>query len=495
MKKRTLIFAALLCLAACKKDLTSLNVDPKNPSTVPSYALFTEGERLLTNTVTSASVNLNIFRLIEQQWTETTYLNETLYQFSSRQQPDAIWTALYTSTLQSFQKAKEAIAVDVPDAVTKKNETAIADILQVYTYYYLVTTFGNIPYTEALDIQKPFPKYDDAKTVYASLLTRLDADIAALDENGGSYTSADIIYGGNVKKWKIFANTFKLKMGITIADSDPATAKTVVESAVGAGVFKSNDDNALFKYQATPPNTNPVWVDLVQSQRFDFVGTSEFINMLNPNKPTQDPRLPYYFALNKDSTYVGAKNATPSLVYTNYSLPSGALITPGPPLTPQPASVGSLTNPDFPGDLLDYAETEFNLAEAVARGFSVGGTVEAHYSAAIGASVSFWTGANASLAYMAQSNVAYASAPGTTPLQKIAGQEYLALYNRGWDAWIITRRLDYPKLTPPAKALSDFPVRLTYPISEQNVNKPNYDAASSAIGGDEVTTRLFFDVR
>lgn len=496
MKKRTLIFATLLLtLAACKKDLTSLNVDPKNPSTVPSYALFTEGERLLSNTLTSASVNTNIFRLIEQQWTETTYLNETLYQLSSRQQPDAIWTALYTNTLQSFQKAKEAIAVDVKDAATKKNETAIADILQVYAFYYLVTTYGDIPYSEALDINKPFPKYDDAKTIYAALLTRLDADIAALDESGGSYDAADIIYTGDVASWRKFANTFKLKMGITIADSDPATAKKTVESAVHDGIFTSNDDNALFKYVSSPPNTNPVWVDLVQSQRFDFVATSEFLSLLNPNSPTQDPRLPYYFSMAKDSTYTGAKNGTPNLVYTNYSLPSGPLLVPGPPKTPQPKSVGSLTNPDFPGDLLDYSETEFNLADAAARGYAVGGTVQDHYIAGITASVEYWTGASPTAGFLNQSNIAFATAPGANPLQKIAGQEYIALYNRGWDAWIVTRRMDYPVLTPPAKALTAFPVRFTYPISEQNVNKPNYDKASAAIGGDAVTTKLFFDTK
>jgi hypothetical protein len=355
MKKTALIFVLVSILSACTKDLTKLNVDPKNPSVVPSYSLFTESERVVTNTVTSSSVNLNIFRLIEQQWTETTYLNETQYQITYRKQPDAIWTAFYTA-LENFQQAKTFIAKDVSDAGTQKNEIAIADILQVYSYYYLVTTFGNIPYFQALDINQPFPKYDDAKTVYYDLLTRLDADIAALDPASGSLGGADIIYGGDPTAWKKFANTFKLKMGITISDYDNAKAKTTVEAAVTAGVFTSNSDNALFQYVSTPPNTNPIWVDLVQSQRHDFVGTSQFINLLNPGTAAQDPRLPYYFAQNAQGVYIGASNGSGSggLVYSQYSLPSGPLLTPG--------SIGSVTNPDFPGLLLDYAETEFNLA-------------------------------------------------------------------------------------------------------------------------------------
>lgn len=497
MKKITLVFVLVSLLAACKKDITSLNVDPKNPASVPSYSLFTNAERVLSNTVTSASVNLNIFRLIEQQWTETTYLNETNYQLPSRNQPDAIWLALYTNVLGNLQRVKTQVPTDVKDAGVQKNEIAIADILEVYAYYYLVTTYGNIPYSEALDINKPFPKFDDAKTVYYDLLTRLDTDIAALSPNSGSYDAADIVYGGDPVEWKKFANTLKLKMGIVIADYDNVKAKATVESAVApanGGVFTSNNDNALFKYETTPPNTNPVWVDLVQSQRHDFVATSEFLGLLNPNTPTQDPRLPYYFSVNNAGVYAGAPNGSGNggLVFSQYSLPSGPLLV--------KSSIGSVTNANFPGDMLDYSETEFNLAEALVRGYNVGGTIQGHYNAAITASITSW-GASAAdaAAYLSKPNVAFATAsnpeaPGTlSSLEKIALQEYIALYNRAWDAWTLTRRLDYPILTPPENAYSGFPVRFTYPIAEQNVNVVNYNQASAAIGGDAVTTRLFFD--
>ncbi|GAB3908534.1 SusD/RagB family nutrient-binding outer membrane lipoprotein [Mucilaginibacter boryungensis] len=486
MKKTAYIFVLMLILSACTKDLTSLNVDPKNPASVPSFSLFTEAERSMANTLTSSSVNLNIFRLIEQQWTETTYLNETRYQLPSRNQPDNIWSALYTGALANYQQAKTKLVTDVTDAGTQKNETAIIDILQVYTYFYLVTTYGNVPYSQALDINNPFPKYDDAKTIYNDLLARLDKDIAALNPSAGSFGDADLIYKGDSAAWKKFANTLKLKMGLVIADSDNAKAQSTVQSAVAGGVFTSNADNATFKYVSSPPNTNPIWVDLVQSQRHDFVATSEFLSYLKPNTANQDPRLPYFFAQSSNGVYAGAPNGSGNggLVFSQYSLPSGPLLTPG--------SIGSLTNPDFPGLLLDYSETEFNLAEAVQRGY-ITGSVAAHYNSGVTASITYWGGTAAQAAtYLLQPDVAYLTASGT-PLQKIARQEYVALYNRGWDAWILTRRLDYPVLLKPAKAYTDFPVRFTYPVSEQNVNVTNYTQASSAIGGDDVTTKLFFD--
>ena len=81
-------------------------------------------------------------------------------------------------------------------------------------------------------------------------------------------------------------------MGMTIADVDNETAKTTVESAVAAGVFTSNDDNAVFRYLSTPPNTNPIWVDLVQSGRKDFVGASTIVNTMGT---LDDPRINAYF--------------------------------------------------------------------------------------------------------------------------------------------------------------------------------------------------------
>ncbi len=54
---------------------------------------------------------------------------------------------------------------------------------------------------------------------------------------------------------------------MTLADADPATSKSVVESAIATGVFTSAADNASFQFLSGPPNTNPVWEDLVQSGR------------------------------------------------------------------------------------------------------------------------------------------------------------------------------------------------------------------------------------
>jgi len=486
MKKLILFSFVLFTLGSCTKHLTDLNNNPKYPGVVPSYTLFTKAQISMADTLVTPDVNTNIFGLIVQYWQETTYTDESNYDLGTRAIPDVWWNAWYRSVLNNLEIAKGLVPTDVQFADVQKNDLALIDIMQVYAYYYLVNTYGDIPYTEALNPDNPFPKYDDAKTIELDLISRLDADIAALDPSVESFGYADLIYKGDVSKWLKFANSIKLKIGILLSDVDEATAKTAVESAVAAGVFTSNDDNAMLDFESTPPNTNPIWTNLVQSGRLDFVANSTIVNMMTAKN---DPRLPYYFTFDANGGYSGGDPGQGS-TFSLYSKPAGLTKI----LYNDQTDIGHIADPNFAGDLLDYTEVELYLAEAAARGFSVGGTAEEHYNNAITASILFWGGtAQQAAAYLAQPNVKWATAPGDWK-QKIGTQAYIAFYTRGFDEWTEYRRLDQPALEAPESALSEFPVRFLYPVKEQNVNQPNYEAASTAIGGDLVTTRLFWDV-
>lgn len=480
MSKLKIVTVAILLMAAsCTKDVTKLNTDPKNPAAVPSYSLFTNAQRSLARTVASSNVNLNIFRLIVQYWQEVTYTAESRYNINSRNIPSNLWQALYRDALEDLNEAKKIIPSELKDpdpavdAAMKKNQLAIIDILQVYDYYYLVTTYGDIPYTQALDINNVFPAFDDQQTVYNDLLTRLDAAITSLDPAYESFGNADIVYGGDVASWQRFANSFKLKMGMTIADVDVDKAKTAVTTAVAAGVFTSNDDNATFNFLSAPPNANPVWEDLVQSGRKDFVAAQTIVDTMTA---LGDPRLNDYFTLDGSGSYSGSEPGRG----TTYSIKSKPSV--------------ALTAPDYPVTLMDYSEVEFFLAEAAERGFGVSGTAAQHYNSAVTASILFWGGTAAeATTYLALPAVNYATAPGDWK-HKIGVQKWISLYNRTMDPWIEWRRLDSPGLLPAYRATTDIPLRFTYPVNEQNYNTTNYNKAAASIGGDDVTTKLFWDV-
>jgi hypothetical protein len=475
MKKIFIIFSFFALITSCGK-LEDLNKNTKDPAAVPGETLFTGAQRQLSNLITSTNVNRNNFRLFVQYWTETTYTDESNYDLTTRTTPDNWWDILYINCLKNFNEAKNILqaAGDVPgdDPAVLKNKLAIIDINMVYCYDVLVTTFGNIPYTQALDINTPLPVYDDAVTVYNDLLTRLDADIAQLDPafNG---IGGDNLFGGDVALWLKFANSLKLRMGMLIADSDAAKSKSVVESAVAAGVISSNDENAKLVYLGAPPNQNPVFVDLVSSGRHDFVVANTIVDSMNS---LNDPRRPFYFTVSPNGIYEGGEygNSNDYLAFSH-------------------TEQDSIQDPTFPADLFDYAEVQFLLAEAVERGYAVGGTAEEHYNAAITASIEDWGGTAAqATAYIANPRVNYATAEGDWK-QKIGMQSWIAYYNRGFEAWTQWRRLDYPLLVEPPDALSTLPIRYTFPIEEQTLNPDNYAAASAAIGGDAVDTPLWWD--
>jgi Starch-binding associating with outer membrane len=470
MKKITIIYVIIL-LSSCKTDLTTLNIDAKQPSLVPASTLFSSAIKNLTDEITSPNQNLNIFRLLAQQWTETTYIDEANYVLTVRNIPQNFWHILYRDVLKNLRESKKLNTEDAtlnPDV--KANLLAIEDIMEVYTYSLLVNTFGDIPYSESLDFNNLSPKYDNAKTIYTDLLKRLDIAITALKVDVGSYSDADLIYGGDVVKWKSFANTLKFKMGMMLVDSDPNTAKSIVESTASK-VFQSSDENATLHYLASPPNTNPVWTELIQSARKDFVAANTIIDKMTE---LADPRIGAYFTKDANDGYSGGKYAYSSS-YTNFSKPSQIV-----------------TDPTNAVELLDYTEIEFLLAEAAARGMNVGGTAQEHYNKAIQASFEYW-GVNGVSEYLATESVNYSTAHGDYK-EKIGTQKWIALYNRGYEAWTEWRRLDYPILNLPAgKTYADIPVRYTYPVDEQNLNTKSYTAAAAAVGGDKVGTKLFWD--
>ncbi len=474
MKKLLMILFVTTLFAACQDDFGDTNVDTKKPPVVPPAALFVSSQKTLVDQITSSNVNSNIFRLISQYWTETTYFDEANYDLTTRNIPQNFWNTMYTGVLQELNEAQRLIPTQNPafvSAAVKKNQNASAEILNVYTYAVLVNTFGNVPYSEALNSDNVYPKYDDAAAIYDDLFVRLDKALADIDVNSDGFGSSDLFYGGDMSGWVTFGNSLKLRLGMIIADVNPGKAKTIVEQAA-PNAISSNADNVNFEYLSAPPNTNPIWVDLVQSGRKDFVATRTIVDtMLSLN----DPRTDNYFTVDNVGGYSGGIPGEGN-GYSEYSKPSKRI-----------------TAPDFESLLIDYAEVEFLLAEAVERGMNVGGTAAEHYNNAIRASIEYWGGTEAEAdAYLLQPDVAYAAAPGDWKA-KIGLQKWLALYNRGFDGWVELRRLDNPQLPAPSDPNSDFPARLTYPVQEQTLNADNYARGSSSIGGDVVETKLFWD--
>lgn len=475
MKKIYFIFLILIGISvSCTKDFEEYNIDKKRPSEVPGGFLFSNAQKALTDQVASTNVNLNIFKLVSQYWTETTYTDESNYDIINRSIPDNMYRIYYRDILNDLRDARENLAeevVAVPEEPAKQNRLHIVDLVMAYAFNDLLLIYGNIPYSEALDIENIHPAYDDAFTVYQDLLAKIDAAIAGLDESQGSFGSYDLYFGGDVAMWKKFANTLKVKIAISLADFNNDLAKEAIEEAYAGGFQPGEKCELVYPGGAL---SNPLYQDLVQSGRHDFVPANTIVDVMNT---LNDPRRDNYFDINGETYRGGIYGESNS--FSQYS------------------HIGTvIEEPTFPMVMLDFTELAFYLAEAAERGYNVGNAADYWYNMGIGSSIVSWGGTEAEAAeYISQASVYYATAPGNWK-QKIGTQAWLAFYIRGMEGWTSWRRLDFPVLNlPPAPETDDgqVPKRFTYPVNEQTLNAENYDAAAAAIGGDLMSKKLFWD--
>jgi hypothetical protein len=481
MKNKTLYSIFLILAIFVTSCELPDNVDPKYAQSVSSDAMFTQIEIALVNQITDMNVNRNISRLLVQYQSEVTYTTESRYNFSDRQIPDAFSGNIYRGVLMNLKDCKAKISAKVltPSYTVEQqnNELAIANIWEIYAWQVLVDQFGNIPYSEALlSSVNSTPKYDDALTIYKDLITRLSAAITSIDVTSGGFGKADILYEGDAVLWKEFAASLKLRIALRMADVPSINSSALVSQAVAAGVFADQSESAIFKFYGVTPNVSPFYQAFVLDARKDFCPTNTIVNLMGT---LNDPRREVWFTQMPAGSYTGLTyGKTGSSTYANYSHFADAI----------------RLDPKYPTILCDYVEVEFLLAEAAARGLGGVTSASTHYNNAILASLKYWGVSDADAAlYLAQPSVSYATATGTYK-QKIGTQKWLGLFDRGVEGWAEWRRLDFPVLSVPSgMTYADIPVRMPYPFNENKMNKTNYEAAAAAIGGDEATTKLFWD--
>lgn len=481
MKNKYLAYLLLTAIfVGCTDKFEEFNTDHKNPATASGNSLFTNGQKELADQVNQTNVNQNIYKLVAQYWTETTYIDESNYDLVTRGIPEQIYRFMIREALRDLDEAAKLIPEETGPAEvpTIENRLAIIELLKVYTFHQLVDVFGAVPYFEALNIDNVYPKYDDGDVIYEDLIKRVDAALSKLDPNEGSFGSADLFYGGDVESWIKFGNTLKVKLGITIADANPSLAKATVESAVD-GAFQSGADDCLMPYLSARPNQNPLYEEIVATGRKDYVVANTIVDKMNS---LEDPRRQFYFTLHTNGEYVGGEYGY-SNSYINFSHINDAILA-----------------PDFHGFILTYTELMFYLAEAAERGFDVPLTAEEYYNMGITNSILEWGGTQDDVdTYLARPDVAYATAPDTSTdgwREKIGTQAWLANYTRGLEGWTTWRRLDYPILNVPQdwESVDDIPKRFTFPIEEQTLNPANYADVAARIGGDNMSTKIFWDL-
>lgn len=406
----------------------------------------------------------------------------------------------------------------------RSNLNNIAVIMQVLTLATITDTYGDVPYTQALQAKASgitTPVYDSQQSIYASLLSRLDAATAALSTSGDIPTNDAFTYKGDITKWKKFGYSLMLKLAMRLTKVDPTTAKTYAEKAAAAGVFASADDDAFVVADNANGYGNSNGQALTTLDDIYQVRWSK--TLIDYLKANNDPRLSVIaevpaagLAANQSATSSANSAASAQMGLPNgYDLNGGSTdITkaPGyPGATGSGADVTPIGNYSRPTQIyrsrnaplfvLTYAETELLLAEAATRGFTVSGTAAQHYSNALvggmlalnrfGATVSSAT----ATAYAATRPLVAANALQQINTEYWASTGIMMNFMASWNNW---KRSGYPALTP-VNYIGNFsngmiPRRQPYPTGEATLNTANYGTAVSKLsGGDTWTSRVYWD--
>jgi hypothetical protein len=462
MKKINIILVAVFALGACNKFKTDINTNPNLPSSA-------SGTQLIAN----AAMSLSTLSANPQGEFHAQYLSETQYPGASLY-PDGgtNFYGLYQGPLMNLQTVLNANLTPVDGPIA--NQIAVAKILKAYYIWHITDRWGDVPFTEALQGANDFtPKYDKQEVIYDSIFKMLDEANTAIV--AGNITN-DIVYGGDINKWKRLGNSIRLLAALRISEVNPTRGKTEFNAAITAGVMTSNSDNFSYKHLADANNQNYWYGQVVNQNREWWALTETLVDYMNPKN---DPRLAVYGKKTSTNIYKG--------------LPFGTTV--GLPNTTGVSIMGTaIYAQNAQIYLVTYAQVLFAKAEAAKRGWITGGdaTAQTNYDLAISQSIQQWTGSSAGVAaYMTQPGVPYNAA---TAMEQIGMQRWVHLFMHGYEAWAEWRRTGYPLnlVQPGGRAI---PTRHAYPSNELFNNKDNYlEAVQRQFGGvDNLYGKVWWD--
>jgi len=477
MKKKINFIAAfaLMFLIACDpSDFGDLNVDPTKVSVATTKSLLTNSLQSLPGTV----FGNNTSNFYVQYLAEGPYPGASLYTGVNFD-----WAGFYNGPMENIQTIIDYNNTDSPNADegmngAKVNQIGVARILKAYYFWYLTDRYGDLPYSEALQGSLNFsPVYDLQQDVYYSIFDELTAAVAQLDESLPG-PSGDILLGGDVARWKLFANTIRLYASLRLIKNDFAKGQTEFNAAIASGILESNDDNIFYEYLSGDPNNyNPWYNNYSVSNRNDYAISTTMTSYM---EPLNDPRLKLYGEVLPSGSVVGLSYGSSAArnIPNEYSRIGDNF-----------RSAGS------PAAVFTYAQTLFALAEGAKVGYLPGGdaTAEAYYLDAIEQSFLQYDVYDEAMydTYVANPTVAYVAADG---LEKIITQKWVHQYLNGYEAWADWRRTGFPVLTPAEDGtIDEIPRRQGYPVPEKSLNKVNYTEAVDRLGTDNLLSRIWWD--
>ncbi|MEX0314891.1 MAG: SusD/RagB family nutrient-binding outer membrane lipoprotein [Allomuricauda sp.] len=473
----TICTIAFFGITSCTNDFEEINTNPNQPEQVSSDLLLSTVISTLANSAADDG-GWDKGNIVAQLTAKINFTGFDRYNWGSE---SGFWNTYYGILPE--------ISIILDNAMMEESRNTsyegIALVLRAYVFANLTDNWGDVPYSEAINgIEGNFtPAYDTQEAIYNGILADLrtaETQLAA----GQPILGGDILYNGDLQKWRRFANSLRLRYLMRISGKTDVSSE--LQSILDSGVFiATNEDNAAMDYPAsTQIDSWPISTSRIGS--FDEHRMSETSEAIL--KQYNDERLNAWFQPtdNPDddpTLFVGLTNG---LSEDNASTFNGG------------ASNVSRVNQAFFYDspnavkatIIQTAEVHFIFAEAAQRGL-IAGDAETFYNEGVRLSFEYWNVNQDVPAYLAQAGVAYDG-----ELETIITQKWLASFLVGLEGWYDFRRTGFPSvIVPGPDNVNDdrVPVRFLYPDSEQTLNEDNYNAAVSRIGGDDINTKGWWE--
>jgi hypothetical protein len=513
-KRLVFIACTASVFTACDKDLQDVNTNPYAITSIDPGVLFAGAQRTHIGNWTAEHT-------IVQQFVVpfNTGANDG---FNFNNDIDGVSTPKWGEYNGSIRNMIEALNILGPNTA-RVNLRSMIRIWKAQVFMGLVDSYGDVPYFEAgkgVSDHIFYPKYDDDAAIYDDLYKEFKEAIAALNPNA-DYVPADLFYGTNahsstktataalqVAKWKKLGNSLLLRLGMRYSKLNPTKAASIVNEAFTGGVMTSNADNAFVKYDGSV-YTQADNAVLRNFSQFNYAA-EPFVNQL---KSTNDPRGKFILANFKEPGNVAGESAPDNVLANQFGAPIGKTdaqlkVAPyrgarGQGLNYSQFNVWTIASPAAPDFWVTYAQTALLLAEAAKRGWIPGGDVAAkdYYEKGIAADMAAYALYPGTTPITGTEITAYINDPAvlynpTDALKLINTQYWIVNLRNGTEAFANFRRSGFPALSPNTvntKLNGGFIRRLSYPDVEASANTVNYNAAATAIGGDKLTSRVFWD--
>jgi len=476
-RSKILLAAVILCASACTGDFDELNTNPNSASTGTADLFMPHGIQSAVDIQSGGTLGMDIGEGFSQHWARIQYTDIDQYTVSADVY-NAAWQGLYIESLADYNRIYK-----LGQESGNTNYQAVAVILRSWVFSMLSDVYGDIPYKTAVQGLEGtlLPTYDAQKDVYAGLIAELKTAGESINPaNTSMPIGGDILFNGDLTKWKKFANSLSLRLLSRMIDKAdaPINVKTEIARILGDPakypVISSVSDNIQLNYLDATNNQNPVFVN--RRTRDDHRVSATLVNKL---AAMNDDRLAIYANLPADGgTYKGVPNGLASSDANALGLT-------------KTSKVGNyFTSATAPGVIMTYAELLFLKAEFAYKGVTSAGDVATNYAAGITASFAQYK-LPAPTAYLA-ANALKSGADGFTQIME---QKWIALYGQGLEAWTEYRRTGIPALVTPTNNTNQnvLPTRLPYPGSEESLNFANYDAALKKQGGkNDMKLKLWF---